>query len=122
MPEPIEIRGEFCEPASEIVFVPLFDRILALLDTWETHWRNSDIDELADAAVQMSETMHQYQLKTEIDAAFTESYVEPTYLETVLEYIKFLEKRWRDSRNSYLADAASQLIEAISIYRQESEE
>lgn len=57
----------------------------------------------------------------EIDAEFTETYVEPTYLETVLEYIKSLEKSWRDSRNFYLADAASQLAEAINIYRQESE-
>ena len=56
MDEQIEIDAEFTEPESARRPTH-FEQILILLDTLEDFWRDSEINELAEAAAQMSGTM-----------------------------------------------------------------
>jgi hypothetical protein len=62
MDEHIEIDAEFTEP-KPVRRPPHFDQILILLDTLEDYWRDSEINELAEAADQMSDTMRRWRMK-----------------------------------------------------------
>jgi hypothetical protein len=56
----IEIDAEFTEPES--ARLPSFQEILTLLDSLEDNWRDEGIDELAEAAAQMSDTIRHWRM------------------------------------------------------------
>lgn len=59
MSEPIEINAEFCEP-EPLQRRDKFQIVLDTLDSLEDEWREAGIDELAEAAAQMSDTMRRW--------------------------------------------------------------
>lgn len=55
----VEIDAEFYEP-QPVNLKDHFDEILELIDTLESNWRDSGIDQLADPAAKLGDAMRQY--------------------------------------------------------------